>query len=109
MTRTYAPAVAGSMTSVSFSSNTSLFSLTFQPAAAGPPPTLIYLHEALHYPLGVTIRLLPLACANVTHVPGSNLVKIVVCAPRQTHPLPLPTACPRLGFAPLHTRTPAPL
>jgi len=64
---------------VSFSAN------TFEPETAAMSPTLIYLqHEAPHYPIGVKIGISPLGGTNVLHVPGSNLVQVVVYAPLQT-------------------------
>ena len=38
----------------------------------------------LHYPFGVKIGISPLGCASVSHVPGSNLVQVVVYTPLQT-------------------------
>lgn len=59
LTRTYAQAVAGAITGLSFSPDTAAFQLGYIANTSITAPTIIYLHESLHYPTGFTVHAPP--------------------------------------------------
>jgi hypothetical protein len=73
--RTYAQAVAGSISQMRFDPATALFSLNFTTAPAITAPTVIFLSEAIHYPGGFTVNVVPASAAKWTH-PQRNYVHV---------------------------------
>merc|ERR1719221_1438225 len=63
LSRTYAPAVAGTPRHMSFDSDTAEFHLAFarDRSISLDVPTEIYLNEELHYPTGFTVDTAPLS------------------------------------------------
>mmetsp|Transcript_112998 Transcript_112998/g.221537 ORF Transcript_112998/g.221537 Transcript_112998/m.221537 type:complete len:289 (+) Transcript_112998:3-869(+) len=61
LTRTYAPAIAGMPSKMYFDPSTADFELSFT-AEISDMPTVIYLHEELHYPSGFISEAEPPAC-----------------------------------------------
>eukprot|EP01133_Synstelium_polycarpum_P011500 gene11500-13414_t len=58
-TRTYAQAVAGVVESTLFDAETSRFTITYTPNPDCTLPTEIYLSEAVHYPNGYEVEIIP--------------------------------------------------
>jgi len=61
LSRTYAPAIAGIPTKMSFDPDTGAFELSFI-SGSSDAPTELYLNEALHYPNGYALDVSPSNC-----------------------------------------------
>jgi len=61
LSRTYAPAIAGTPKKMAFDPDTGKFTLAFI-ATVTDAPTVIYMNEALHYPDGFSLQTSPARC-----------------------------------------------
>ncbi|CAJ1398146.1 unnamed protein product [Effrenium voratum] len=75
LTRSYAPAIAGRPLRMDFDSGTRIFELDFMVSVEAP--TEIYINEALHYPAGYALNVLPPNC--LKELPKvKNLVRLAL-------------------------------
>eukprot|EP01116_Phalansterium_solitarium_P022334 TRINITY_DN7331_c0_g1_i1.p1 TRINITY_DN7331_c0_g1~~TRINITY_DN7331_c0_g1_i1.p1 ORF type:complete len:510 (+),score=172.13 TRINITY_DN7331_c0_g1_i1:1018-2547(+) len=75
LSRTYARAIAGVPTSMTFAPSTSAFTLVFNSNSSIAAPTEIYLNEALYYPNGFTVSVAPWGAATYSQ-PSPNIVQV---------------------------------
>jgi len=61
LSRTYAPAIAGTPSKMAFDPKTGVFELAFT-ATVADAPTEVYLNEELHYPHGFSLDVAPAGC-----------------------------------------------
>jgi endoglycosylceramidase len=73
--RTYAQAVAGVTSSMSYNATTGSFTLVYTTNPTIPAPTEIYLNEALHYPNGFKCVVMPASAGKCVHA-GTNSVQV---------------------------------
>ena len=73
LSRTYAPAVAGTPTATSFDPTTGRFTLAYRPDPRITEPTVISVPVALHYPAGYCATA---TGARITSAPGASIVDV---------------------------------
>lgn len=80
LSRTYAQAVSGTPTSMSFNTTTAAFDLVFTPMptflAAESRVTEIFLQESIHYPNGYDVTIEPANCCTMLHNPNKIFVTL---------------------------------
>ena len=76
LSRTYAQATAGYITSMSFNSTTAAFKLSYSSSPSCKKPTEIFLNEQLHYPNGFHVVVSPAEAAWVHS--ATNQIQVTV-------------------------------
>lgn len=80
--RTYAPAVAGNLSTVAFDEATGVYTMTYaaDTTLGEQAPTEIFVSEKYYYGSGVAVTVSPANAATAKHVAGSNLVTVTAAA-----------------------------